>query len=240
MQDDGAVDIVHVDAAFLVALKPAGLLAVPGRTEADCLALRVRSRFADALVVHRLDMATSGLMLFARGQAAQRGLSRAFAERRVDKRYAAIVHGRPAPDRGEIDLALGADWPNRPKQKVDTAHGKPSLTRYRVVGFDAAAGVSLLELEPVTGRAHQLRVHLLAIGHPVVGDALYAPAADGTASRLMLHAEHLSFAHPATGERVSFTSPAAFALSTTAEPPDPDGNGLAAVPSTRPSPPRTA
>lgn len=193
---------LHVDDACIVVVKPAGLLSVPGRGEhlQDCVASRVQAQFEDARVVHRLDMATSGLMLFARGAVAQRALSRAFAQREVHKRYVAIVHGRMAQPEGEIDLPLMADWPNRPLQKVDAAQGKPSLTRYRVLGFDSAANTTRVALEPLTGRAHQLRVHLLAIGHPMLGDALYAPpAVRALSSRLLLHAQALTFPHPASG-----------------------------------------
>jgi len=193
---------LYVDDACIVVVKPAGLLSVPGRGEhlQDCVASRVQAQFEDALVVHRLDMATSGLMLFARGAAAQRALSRAFAQREVHKRYVAIVHGQMAQPEGEIDLPLMADWPNRPLQKVEAAQGKPSLTRYRVLGFDSAANTTRVALEPVTGRAHQLRVHLLAIGHPMLGDALYAPpAVRALSSRLLLHAQALTFPHPASG-----------------------------------------
>jgi tRNA pseudouridine32 synthase / 23S rRNA pseudouridine746 synthase len=208
-------EAAHVDAAFVVAIKRAGLLSVPGLGEAghDCLAARVQLAFSDALVVHRLDMATSGLMLFARGAQVQRQLSIAFAQREVHKRYIAIVHGRVEPAQGEIDLPLAADWPNRPRQKIDAEHGKPSLTRYRVIEVDSTQERSRLELEPVTGRAHQLRVHLLAIGHPIVGDALYATGDahqhDGV-DRLMLHASSLRFAHPVTGEPLQFDSPVPF------------------------------
>ena len=193
---------LHVDAACIVVVKPAGLLAVPGRGEhlQDCMAARVQAQFADALVVHRLDMATSGLMLFARGPQAQRALSRAFAQREVQKRYVAVVHGRIEPADGEIDLPLRADWPNRPRQTVDIAHGKPSLTRYCRIAHDSATNTSRVMLEPVTGRTHQLRVHLLAIGHPILGDALYAPAAvPALAGRLLLHAKSLRFPHPLSG-----------------------------------------
>ena len=204
---------VHVDAHCIVAIKPSGLLAVPGRGEHghDCLATRVQAEFADALIVHRLDMSTSGLMLFARGAAAQRSLSIAFAAREVHKRYVAVVHGHVEAAQGEIDLPLSADWPNRPKQKVDRETGKPSLTRWRVLGSDAAHDTTRLELEPVTGRAHQLRVHLLAIGHPIVGDALYAPPeVIAQADRLLLHASSLRFTHPATGEQITLESAAPF------------------------------
>jgi tRNA pseudouridine32 synthase/23S rRNA pseudouridine746 synthase len=154
--------------------------------------------------VHRLDMSTSGLMLFARGAAAQRALGAAFAAREVHKRYIAVVHGCLDGKQGEIDLPLIADWPNRPKQKVDREIGKASLTRWRVLSFDAAQHATRLELEPVTGRAHQLRVHLLAIGHPVLGDALYAPPEVlAQADRLLLHASALRFGHPSNGSVIS-------------------------------------
>jgi tRNA pseudouridine32 synthase/23S rRNA pseudouridine746 synthase len=206
-------ECLHADAHCIVAVKPSGLLAVPGRGELghDCLAARVQAEFADALVVHRLDMSTSGLMLFARGAAAQRALSAAFAAREVHKRYVAIAHARIEPAQGEIDLPLLADWPNRPKQKVDRDIGRPSLTRWSVLAFDAERDATRLELEPVTGRAHQLRVHLLAIGHPILGDALYAPPAVlAQAGRLLLHASSLRFAHPATGEQMTLESAAPF------------------------------
>ena len=203
--------ILHADAALLVADKPAGLPCVPGRPVElhDCLWQRVRAIYADALVVHRLDMATSGLVLFARGIEAQRALGRAFAQREVDKRYEAVVAGTLEDESGEIDLPLAADWPNRPRQQVDREHGKPSLTRWRVIAREA--GRTRLALEPLTGRSHQLRVHLAAIGHPIVGDALYAPPeiARG-APRLLLHACALAFAHPEGGQRVQFASATPF------------------------------
>ena len=204
-----AFERVHVDAHCIVAVKPSGLLSVPGRGAhgQDCLTLNVQAEFGDALVVHRLDMSTSGLMLFARGPAAQRALSAAFAAREVHKRYIAVVQGDVADAQGEIDLPLLADWPNRPKQKVDRETGKPSLTRWRVLACDAARNATRLELEPVTGRAHQLRVHLLAIGHPILGDALYAPPEVlAQADRLLLHASSLRFAHPHTGEPIALES----------------------------------
>ena len=177
MPEAGSLVLVHSDAACVVVVKPDGLLSVPGRGEQgqDCLSARVQAMFSDALVVHRLDMSTSGLMLFARGAAAQRALSIAFAAREVHKHYVAVVAGLVDQGRGEIDLPLMADWPNRPKQKWDREHGKPSLTRYRVIVRDEATRTTRLELEPVTGRAHQLRLHLLNLGHPILGDALYAP-----------------------------------------------------------------
>jgi tRNA pseudouridine32 synthase/23S rRNA pseudouridine746 synthase len=205
--------IVHVDANLLVVDKPAGLLAVPGRGEdkRDCLAARVQASFADALTVHRLDQATSGLMVFARGLEAQRSLGRAFERREVDKRYIAVVAGRLAQAEGRIDLPLAADWPNRPRQHVDHLHGKPSRTHWRVLSFDAVRDRSRLELEPVTGRSHQLRVHLASTGHAILGDALYAPPEiQADAERLLLHACALQLAHPATAERLRFESEAPF------------------------------
>ena len=203
--------LLHVDTHCIVVDKPSGLLSVPGRGAhlQDCMSTRVQAQFADALIVHRLDMATSGLMLFARGIDAQRALSRAFAQREVHKRYVAVAQGRMAHAQGEIDLPLIADWPNRPLQKVDHENGKPSLTRWRVLAIDGDR--TRVELEPVTGRAHQLRVHLLAIGHPIVGDALYAPPEVlAGAPRLLLHATRLSFAHPDSGSAMSFESAAPF------------------------------
>lgn len=203
--------ILHCDEHIVVADKPAGLPAVPGRPRElhDCLWSRVRAEVPDALVVHRLDMATSGLMLFARGAEAQRALSAAFAQRRVGKRYVAVVSGRIADDVGEIDLALAADWPNRPRQVVDPERGKASLTRYVVL--ERGSDATRLELEPLTGRSHQLRVHLAAIGHPILGDTLYADAAARAAApRLLLHASGLAFAHPGDGRAVAHASAVPF------------------------------
>lgn len=191
---------LHVDDHLLVLDKPAGLLAVPGRLEPDCLAARVQALWPDALIVHRLDQATSGLIVMARGAAAQRRLSADFAARRVHKRYIAVVEGELPDAAGEIALPLAADWPNRPRQIVDAVRGKASLTRWRVLAHDAAT--TRLELEPVTGRSHQLRVHLQAIGHAIVGDALYGRPGP----RLLLHASHLALAHPYDGRPVAFES----------------------------------
>lgn len=200
----GEIEIVHCDDALLVANKPAGLLSVPGRgaDKQDCLSARIQQEFPDALIVHRLDMATSGLLVFARGTAMQRKLSRLFHDRKVEKRYVAVVAGWLDAS-GEIELPLGADWPNRPRQKVDHATGKHSLTRYRLLAYDAAADTSRVELEPVTGRTHQLRVHLATSGHPIIGDALYGGRA---AERLLLHAGTLDFIHPSNGERLRLES----------------------------------
>ena len=199
--------LVFVDEHLLVMDKPSGLLAVPGRGEdkQDCLSARAQRLWPDALVVHRLDMATSGLVLMGRGLHMQRVLGRAFAERAIGKRYEAVVAGVVAQDEGVVDLPLARDWPNRPLQKVDRDEGRPSITRWRVLarGDDSTR----LALEPVTGRTHELRVHLQAIGHPILGDTLYAPeAVQARAARLALHATALTLAHPATGEPLAFTS----------------------------------
>jgi len=215
-----SIDLIYQDAHLLVLNKPAGLLCVPGRGEdkQDCLSARAMRRWPDALIVHRLDMATSGLVLMARGAAMQRALSDAFAERRVHKRYQAIVDGvLPVKDEWSvIDAPLMADWPRRPLQKVDAA-GKPSITRWRSLqswspGEESAAATHVL-LEPLTGRSHQLRVHLLSIGHPILGDALYGgEEIQARAPRLLLHANELGFVHPATQQTLRFESPPDFAL----------------------------
>jgi tRNA pseudouridine32 synthase/23S rRNA pseudouridine746 synthase len=207
------VSVLHVDDHCIVAIKPAGLLSVPGlgTNGGDCLSVRIQARHPDALVVHRLDMATSGLVVFARGATAQRRLGIAFAARAVAKTYVAIVDGLVADDAGEIDLPLSADWPNRPRQIVDRTSGKPSLTRYRVLLRDAIAGRSRVELRPVTGRSHQLRVHLQALGHPIVGDALYgSERVQAGAERLLLHAAALRFPHPQSGVPLAFESAVPF------------------------------
>lgn len=211
--------IVHADTHLLVLLKPAGMLSVPGRgaDKQDCAATRAQRLYPDAQVVHRLDMATSGLLLMARGGEMQRRLHRQFAQRQVRKRYLALVAGRlqaPGALAGGwslVDLPLSVDWPNRPRQVVDRERGKPSQTRWRELGYEAALDATRLELEPLTGRSHQLRVHLQALGHPILGDSLYAPPAVRDRSpRLLLHACELGFAHPADGSAMHFASAAPF------------------------------
>jgi tRNA pseudouridine32 synthase/23S rRNA pseudouridine746 synthase len=215
------IEVVFEDEALLVLNKPPGLLCVPGRgaDKQDCLSSRVQHRYPNALVVHRLDMATSGLVVMARGLQHQRVLSKAFASREVGKRYLAVVAGKVNSPLGEwqtLDAAITADWPNRPLQKIDVEHGKPSQTRWRIVPpqapmdtatFNVLCEHSRLELEPLTGRTHQLRVHMAALGHPILGDALYAPLAiQNCATRLLLHACHLHMAHPASGLIMQFDS----------------------------------
>ena len=201
--------VIHEDAHLLVLDKQPGLLCVPGRGEdkQDCLSARALARWTDALVVHRLDMATSGLVLMARSPAAQRALGDAFAKQEISKRYEAIVAGTLAesPDWSIIDAPIAADWPRRPMQKIDAA-GKPSITRWRALGAMPSNATRLL-LEPRTGRTHQLRVHLASIGHPILGDALYAEdSVRDRSERLMLHASVLQFRHPASGETMRLES----------------------------------
>lgn len=206
----GSLPVVFADDALIVVEKPAGLLSVPGRgaERADCLVSRVQQVYPDALAVHRLDMSTSGLLVLARGEEMHRRLSRLFRDRQVGKRYIAVVAGLMAAASGEIDLPLIVDWPNRPRQMVDHAIGKPSLTRYWVRQRDPAANTTRVELEPWTGRSHQLRVHMAALGHPILGDELYGDEA--SAPRLLLHATTLTFAHPLSGDTLAFRVEPAF------------------------------
>jgi tRNA pseudouridine32 synthase/23S rRNA pseudouridine746 synthase len=199
--------------------KPSGLLAVPGRgpDKQDCLSTRAQAAFPDALVVHRLDMATSGIVVMGRGIEAQRALGAAFEKRRVHKRYVAVVAGvlvNPLHGNGwnTIDLPLILDWLARPRSIVHHELGKPSVTHWRLATeAPPGPGMTRLELEPITGRSHQLRVHLQAIGFPIVGDPLYAsPAQEAMASRLLLHAQALEIPHPVTGTIMRFESACPF------------------------------
>lgn len=211
-----ALEIVYVDGDLIVLNKPAGLLSVPGRGDdkQDCLSARVQALYPDALIVHRLDMATSGLIVMARSPAVQRALSAQFAQRQVHKQYQAVVSGCVEQTDGTwrtIELPMGADWPNRPKQMIDHAHGKPSQTRLRVLHIDAQRQQTHVLLEPLTGRTHQLRVHCQAIGHPILGDALYANADVLVQShRLLLHASVLVFEHPIESRLMRFTAQTLF------------------------------
>lgn len=203
------IHLHYIDEALLVAEKPAGLLSVPGRSaeNQDCVVARLQAVYADALTVHRLDQVTSGLLLHARGKDMQVALSMQFEKREVGKRYEAIVQGLLEGDAGEVDLPLIVDWPNRPKQMVDHERGKPALTRWRVLSRDIAAQRTRVELEPVTGRSHQLRLHMASLGHPIVGDVLYGAVA---AQRVHLHARELRFTHPVTGEALALESATPF------------------------------
>jgi tRNA pseudouridine32 synthase/23S rRNA pseudouridine746 synthase len=211
---DVGLEVLHVEPAFVVLVKPPGLLSEPGRgpDKRDSLLVRAQAVYPDARIVHRLDMMTSGVIVLARETLAHAVLSEAFRERAVDKRYEALVHGRPPHDAGQVELPLVVDWPNRPRQVVCHATGKPSLTHYRVLGqahVDGVGPLTRVSLSPVTGRTHQLRVHLAALGCPIAGDPFYGIEGD-TAPRMMLHACRLEFAHPVTGERLSFESPVPF------------------------------
>ena len=186
---DTPLEVLHADHEVLCVVKPAGLLSVPGRGAhlADCLLTRVQAAFPTALLVHRLDRDTSGVMVFGLTPHAQRHLSGQFEARRVKKTYVARLDGRLTPGTGEVDLPLIVDWPNRPRQMVDPENGKPALTRWRVM--KATDAESRVHLMPETGRSHQLRVHMLALGHPILGDPLYAEATAQVHPRMMLHAQ---------------------------------------------------
>lgn len=206
--ENTGLDWIYADDHLVVVHKPAGLLSVPGRgaEKQDCLWSRVCEVYSDARTVHRLDMGTSGLVVLARGVAMERELSIQFQKRLVTKHYQAVVAGNLSPKQGEINLPLITDWPNRPRQKVDFLVGKPSQTLYRQVHFNPARNMSWVELKPLTGRSHQLRVHLASLGHPILGDELYAPPqVYQQSTRLLLHAAQLAFAHPVTREALSFT-----------------------------------
>lgn len=206
---DNGLDLIHADEYLLVVNKAAGLLSVPGRgpEKQDCLISRVQREYPEALTVHRLDMSTSGLMVLALGKSMERALSILFQQRQVHKRYIAVVAGKPEQESGEIDLPLITDWPNRPRQMVSYEHGKASQTRYQVLSYDAEHNTSRIELEPLTGRTHQLRVHMMSLGHAILGDEFYASEeVFAQAERLLLHAAVLRFAHPVTGETLRFTS----------------------------------
>lgn len=208
--------LVHVDPHWIIVNKPPGLLSVPGRgaDKQDCLSARIQQDYPDALIVHRLDMATSGLMVLARGPASQRILSAAFANRLVRKTYIAMVAGTlhtKYENWQTIDLPIQVDWPNRPLRIIDPVLGKPSVTRVQSLHVDSLHNITRVALEPVTGRSHQLRVHLKAIGHPILGDALYAPEpVQALSERLLLHATALRLPHPAHSHTMDFESPPEF------------------------------
>ena len=199
------LSIVYQDDDLLIVNKPSGLLTVPGKDpkHADCLIARVNRVFPNAKIVHRLDMATSGIICLAMHKEAHRNLSIQFQDRKTAKRYVARVFGKLEQQTGSVDLPLICDWPNRPKQMVDHDKGKPSLTHFKVLEHEAQA--TRVELTPITRRSHQLRVHMLSLGHPILGDRLYAHSeALALAPRLQLHAEMLSLTHPASDEKMVF------------------------------------
>jgi tRNA pseudouridine32 synthase/23S rRNA pseudouridine746 synthase len=203
------LEIVSQDDDILVLNKPSGLLSVPGKEHADCLQTRAQRVFPTATVVHRLDMSTSGLMVMALSKSAHRHISKQFELREINKTYQAIVFDTVQQNSGKIDLPLICDWPNRPKQMVDCEHGKKALTHWRVL--ERINNSTRIELKPITGRSHQLRVHMLSMHHPIIGDSLYAHSrALEMADRLNLHAMYLSFRHPVTEQTLSFESQVPF------------------------------
>ena len=207
---DVPLQVLHEDRHILVVDKPAGLLSVPGKLEGrqDCLITRLRAAFWDALLVHRLDCDTSGVMIFARTKQAQGFLGQEFEQRRARKTYVARVWGVMEQDRGHVDLPLGSDWPRRPRQMVDHDNGRPARTDWEVIKRSDTE--TRVRLHPLTGRSHQLRVHMLALGHVIVGDQIYATGPAREAQRLMLHSDTLCLHHPATGAPVSFAAPPPF------------------------------
>ena len=212
-----SLEIIYVDEDLLIVNKPAGLLAVPGKgpDKADCLLSRICEQFPSTLIVHRLDQATSGLMVFARNALIQRALSKSFAAQEVQKTYLAVVQGNLSHSHSHgqnqewqrIDSSLGADWPNRPKQKIDP-QGKPSTTLWRCIKTDEDSQTSVLLLKPLSGRTHQLRVHLMSIGMPIIGDTLYSNELNTDRapqhSRMLLHAYELVFSHPVGSGEMRF------------------------------------
>ncbi len=202
--------VLYEDSDIVVVDKPSGLLSVPGRGEhlADCLLTRVQAAFPTALLVHRLDRDTSGVMVFGLTPHAQRTLSKQFEERKTKKTYVARVWGQVAEKTGTVDLPLIVDWPNRPRQMVDHENGKPAITDWRVLKLKE--NETRVRLTPKTGRSHQLRVHMLALGHVILGDPLYAEGAARDFERLMLHSEELRINHPESGKGMSFRAKAPF------------------------------
>lgn len=205
------LSILYVDQDILVVDKPSGLLSVPGKSleHRDCLETRVRTQFNGVLLVHRLDMDTSGVMIFGLNKNSQRDLSLQFEKRTTEKTYEARVVGVISEDSGCIDLPLIVDWPNRPLQMVDLENGKQAKTDWRVIKREADS--TRIELNPKTGRSHQLRVHMLEMGHPIIGDRFYGTDYEiSLADRLQLHAIHLKICHPGSGTLMRFTSPVPF------------------------------
>ncbi|MDQ7058292.1 MAG: pseudouridine synthase [Ghiorsea sp.] len=209
---DNGITLLFEDEHLLVVNKPAGLLSVPGNSpeKKDCMESRLQAEFLEALTVHRLDMSTSGILLFARNKTMHSAMSKLFADRKISKTYIAVVDGLVEQDKGEINAPLMVDWSNRPKQKVD-AEGKPSCTYYEVISHDTEANTSRVKLTPITGRSHQLRVHMMSLGHAILGDEFYAPdEAFAKANRLLLHAAKLRFMHPITQQSICIDCPISF------------------------------
>lgn len=207
---NGPLVYLHRDDHVIVLNKPSGLLSVPGKLagRADCLISRLQTECPDALLVHRLDCDTSGVIIFARTKAAQAFLGQEFEQRRARKSYVARLWGQMAQDQGRVDLPLCADWPNRPRQMVSHEQGRPAVTDYTVIA--RGGDETRVRLHPLTGRSHQLRVHMAELGHPILGDVIYAHDQARAHPRLMLHAETLGLHHPATGAWVDFAAAVPF------------------------------
>ncbi|MBL8562421.1 MAG: RluA family pseudouridine synthase [Gemmobacter sp.] len=207
---DVPLDILHHDSALLIVNKPAGLLSVPGKDpgKEDCLIDRLRRVFPEVLLVHRLDCDTSGVMVFALTKAAQGHLGQQFEKRQTKKVYLARLWGLLEPKEGTVDLPLCVDWPNRPRQHVNHEQGKPAITDWRVQRHDGKT--TRVRLMPLTGRSHQLRVHMLSLGHPILGDPIYATGEALDYPRMMLHAESLRLRHPETGKSLTYSAPVPF------------------------------
>jgi tRNA pseudouridine32 synthase/23S rRNA pseudouridine746 synthase len=206
------LSVIYADDDILVVDKPSGLLSVPGKDPslADCLAVRAAERYPGARIVHRLDKDTSGVMVLGLSKRAISGLGMQFEKRQTKKAYVARVWGEMVGDSGRVDLPLAVDWANKPRQQVDPEHGRPAQTDWLVLvrepGIAGGPGITRVKLVPRTGRTHQLRVHMLALGHPILGDQFYATGDALTAApRLQLHAEELAFAHPGDGRMLEFT-----------------------------------
>lgn len=211
---EGPLDVIYEDESLLAFHKPSGLLSVPGKDPAhrDCLELRAKAQYPEALLVHRLDMDTSGVFLMARNKHVQGNLGKQFERRKVQKTYLALVDGLPEDQEGLIDLPLICDWPNRPRQKVCHEQGRPSQTHWHVLQTQTSyQSATLLALRPITGRSHQLRVHCMAIGHPILGDRFYAPKnVLEQSERLMLHASTLQIHNPKDGSLLRLHAPCVF------------------------------
>lgn len=206
-----APEVLFSDSQLLVCIKEAGLLSVPGRGEdkQDCLVNRLAEYFPTVKTVHRLDMATSGLMIYALNADSHRALSKQFEQRKVSKKYLAELYGAVEPSSGSVDLPLICDWPNRPRQKVCHEQGKSALTHFQIV--ERRPKTTLVELTPITGRSHQLRVHMQSLGYSIIGDEFYAEGeAFSMTDRLHLHASELKFNHPVSDEPLHFQSKPSF------------------------------
>ena len=205
------LSVIHRDADILVLDKPSGLLSVPGKPEAhsDCLQQRARKFYRGAMTIHRLDKDTSGVIVMGMTRKAHANISMQFEKRETTKTYIARVWGDVEGEEGDVDLPIGSDWDNRPKQMIDYENGRPAQTHWKVIAREE--NVTLLRLTPTTGRSHQLRVHMLSLGYPILGDEFYGPAESrNAATRLQLHAETLTLLHPGTGRLCTFTATCPF------------------------------